>query len=92
VDLVARRLRAGGEGLGFYGGEETRMIDVSSKVRVYEINGADVTGHPHPTVTVHSHWNSNDRVVLELPDGMKATFMANDLEAAIKNARNSVRF
>lgn len=42
-------------------------------------------------VRIHSHWNEPQKVILEFVGGEKRTVLAKDLEAAIKNAQNTVR-
>lgn len=66
------------------------MIKVESELKVYEIEGLDVTIDGR-TLKVLSHWNSHDRVVLEI-EGKKHTVVARDLLAAISNATNTARF
>ena len=41
-----------------------------------------------PNVRVHSHWNVNDRVVIEV-NGEKVTVIAKDIIAAIQNCTNT---
>ncbi len=41
-----------------------------------------------PTVGIHSHWNRNDLVIIEI-NGKQLTVVAKDLEAAVRNATNS---
>jgi hypothetical protein len=69
------------------------MIDVSSIVDVREIDGKEVNMHKEssPRITVCSHWNRDELVVLIV--GEKSyTVNGDDLAAAIKNAQNSHRF
>ena len=64
------------------------MIDVSSKLTIYEINGEETKGLNLPTITVSSHWNVRDWVVIEV-EGKKFTVVANDLKDAVDNATNT---
>jgi hypothetical protein len=66
------------------------MIEVQNKVPVYEVDGKDVA-ISGPKIHVLSHWNSGDRVVLQIGE-RTWTVIAADLEAAIKNATNTRRF
>lgn len=63
-------------------------IDVESKVKIYEVDGHDVTTLEHPLILVQSHWSRNSMVVLSIGD-KKWTVLARDLEAAIRNGCNS---
>lgn len=67
------------------------MIDVENKIRIYEINDEEVDWNENHKLTIRSHWNRNEMVVLEL-DGKKIGVVARDLEAAIQNAKNVNRF
>ena len=67
------------------------MIQVVSEVEPYELNGDtlfDVKSRK-PSLTVKSHWNRKEFVVLKFGDDQSFTVNANDLEAAIRNATNS---
>lgn len=68
------------------------MIKVHNELDIYEFNGNKTSGDERKGIKIHSHWNYNDRVVLEMPDGNKYTLIAADLKAAIVNACNSSRF
>jgi hypothetical protein len=63
------------------------MIKVKNEVKSYDDN---LDAHPEPLV-VENHWNSDSMVVLYI-GYQKVTVSARDLEAAIKNATNTVRF
>lgn len=67
------------------------MIKVMSRVKIYEIDGSE-NNEESKEIKIHSHWNRNEMVDIELPGFKKLTVSANDLEAAIKNARNSSRY
>lgn len=61
------------------------MIKVSNEVTIYEIDGTETKGIPMPTMNVHSHWNRDSLVVLEVA-GQRVTVSAADLRMAIENA------
>lgn len=65
-------------------------MKVQSEVRVYERDGAEVPVGSHAVITISSHWNRSDLVVLQV-DGSAATITvtARELEAAIRNAMNT---
>jgi hypothetical protein len=70
------------------------MIKVQSVVECYEVDGQEVKGvisnTKHPSITIRSHWNRSDFVVLEVGD--KAfTILLKDLIAAAENAANSAK-
>jgi len=68
------------------------MIKVSSKVKIYEVNGSEPVPPELDTMTITSHWNRDALVVLELPNSRNTwTVSRRDLEAAIQNATNSNR-
>ena len=60
-------------------------IKVESKVTIYEKNGEETSGLVQPTLSVVSHWNLRDMVVIEV-DERKYTVVASDLQDAIMNA------
>lgn len=63
-------------------------VKVRSDIQVYEIDGTEVTvGLPDQIMTVESHWNRNEMVILSFGE-RKVTISASDLEKAIKNATN----
>jgi hypothetical protein len=66
------------------------MIKVSSEVTIYETNGKE-NSVPMPVLSVASHWNRDSLVILEIA-GQKVTVSAKDLQAAITNATNTVRY
>jgi hypothetical protein len=66
------------------------MINVESKVKVYEKDGKDTAIGDDTALVVRSHWNRDEYVVLDFGD-KKWTMLAKDLEAAIRNATNSAR-
>lgn len=67
------------------------MINVTSEVRVYELDGKDTHPIDYPRLFVRSHWNRDALVVLEI-NGAKYTIAAGDLIAATNNATNNRRF
>lgn len=66
------------------------MIKVENTVQIYEKDGKE-TKHGEHHLIVKSHWNYNDRVVLEFGE-QNITVTEKDLLAAIKNATNIARF
>lgn len=60
-------------------------VKTDCQVGVYEIAGKDVSPD-RPFITVRSHWNDRDRVILVGPDGTSVTVVASDLAAAIGKA------
>ena len=65
-------------------------IEVTNKIKIYEIEGEDAD-FPNATIKVLSHWNNDDRVILEI-DRKKYTVLAKDLKLAVDNAINIGRF
>jgi hypothetical protein len=64
------------------------VIAVTNLVRVYEIDGKELTGPKNDIrLSVHSHWNERQFIVIEI-EGKRYTVVAYDLETAIKNASN----
>jgi len=66
------------------------VIKVSSKVKVYEVNGIDVAVSD-TEIEVVSHGIRPELVTLVV-EGKRLTVAARDLDAAITNARNSARY
>ena len=67
------------------------MIKVVNKVRVYEVNDKEIDNiKDEKTLEVSSHWSIDRFVVLKIND-VKITVSAHDLEAAIKNATNTIK-
>lgn len=67
-------------------------MKVTNEIEVYEVDGKDETpAVDRIKIHVESHWNMNDRVVLNMGD-IKYTVMADDLEKAIRNATNHRRY
>lgn len=60
-------------------------IEVINKVEIYEINDEIVNSEKY--VTIKSHWNDNEEVVIDI-NNKKYTFLARDLINAINNATN----
>ena len=67
------------------------MIDVNSKVRVYEVNGKEVEIGKTKSISVSSHWNYSNWVVLKVGN-RRLTVVARDLIEAIKNATNTAKY
>lgn len=83
---------ATGERVIFLLGGSKMTIKVHSSIPIYERSG-DVTEAPHKDcLTVQSHWNRNEFVILHLAEEMTITVNASDLCAAIQNAQNSNKF
>ncbi len=68
------------------------MIEVTSVIKVYELNGKETAPGATANLTVMSHWNRREFVVLVLPDGSKLSITAKDMKAALENATNSARW
>lgn len=70
----------------------SNRIKVRNEVRVYELDGADVTripiGEPRPEVVVESHRTYRDQIIITV-EGKAVTVVAGDLLAAIRNATNA---
>lgn len=65
-------------------------IKVISEVKIYELDGNDVS-HSYTesaSLEVYSHWNRKDMVVLHVK-GHKFTVLVDDLKRAIENAGNT---
>lgn len=43
-------------------------------------------------ITIRNHWNWNDRIELEIPGSIKATFNAQDLITAVQNCTHVNRY
>lgn len=65
------------------------MIKVKNEVYASELNGRRADSR---SLTIESHWNNPDLVVISFQDDHKLTFSARDLQAAIKNATNMNRY
>jgi hypothetical protein len=64
-------------------------MKVESKVTIYEVAGSEpALGADRQEVTVKSHWNRDEFVVLEVPGALAITVAAADLKRAIDNAGN----
>lgn len=64
-------------------------MKVTNEITVRELNGSE--NKEAKPITVKSHWNRCEFVVLEM-HGVEVTVSARELEAAIKNATNTARF
>lgn len=67
------------------------MIKVINELDVVELNGIEVPPGSEGKITVLSHWLRDQLVVLEI-EGKRYTLKARDLQAAITNATNTVKF
>jgi len=63
-------------------------MEIVTKIKVYETDKKEEKGLDEPILQVKSHWNYNDRVLLELSQGFSITVLKDDLERAIQNAVN----
>lgn len=61
-------------------------MKVSCEVNIYEENGKDACLEDQK-LSVRSHWNCSDRVVLEYK-GINITVLAEELKKAIANSSN----
>jgi hypothetical protein len=66
------------------------VIAVTNKLKVYEIDGVEVSPSGTVEISVVSHWN-RDSLVQIVIDGRRLTVVAADLCAAIANATNTAR-
>ena len=64
-------------------------MKVTNELKIYEINGTDlgIKAAPFAVITVESHWNRDELVVIRCGD-TSYTVSANQLQAALKNATN----
>jgi hypothetical protein len=67
------------------------VIEVINKVQIYEKGGEDVPPGKDAYLTIKSHWNLSERVILRFGK-TELTVLAKDLIAAVKNAQNTERF
>jgi hypothetical protein len=72
--------------------KEAVVIEVINELTIYEIDGKAVAIRDTPTLTVKSHWNDPEWIILCTPDGRRFTLNAKDMRAAIENAANTRRF
>ena len=65
------------------------MLKIETRIDPVEIMGTAISGLPNEAdqVIVSAHWNINRFVVIDF-HGRNVTVLADDLERAIKNARN----
>jgi hypothetical protein len=66
------------------------MIKVSQQIRVYEENDKEIPLGQQRHISVESHWNWNERVILEIGKE-RITVIGRDLKVAIDNAMNTNR-
>ena len=62
-------------------------MEVLSKIQIYEIDGKDVDLKKQETLSIESHWNYHDFVVIGY-NGKLVTVNAEELIKAITNAGN----
>lgn len=62
------------------------MMDIESKITVYEVNGEKTATVGGPKLSVSSHWNDDGWVTLAMPDGQRVAVNARDLGKAVANA------
>jgi endonuclease V-like protein UPF0215 family len=63
-------------------------VEVVNRIYVYEIDDNESeAGKSHPKVTISSHWNRQELVVIEIA-GHTYTVNATDITKAIENATN----
>ncbi len=60
-------------------------VEVTQKIVVYEIDDVEVN---EKTISINSHWNNDNRVVLRV-GRHTFTVIGEDLKAAIDNAMNT---
>ena len=66
-------------------------MKTTSEIEIYETNGEESPIANYPLMTVESHWNRNEMIVLKI--GKKSvTVLADELKKAIDNATNIRRF
>ena len=63
------------------------MIEVVSKIKIYEVDGKDADTKKPESLTIQSHWNYHDFVVIKYGD-KSITVDKKDLIKAIDNAGN----
>ena len=65
------------------------MLKIETRIDPVEINGQEVTGLPNEMdqMIVRAHWIKNRWVIIDF-HGQSVTVVADDLERAIRNARN----
>lgn len=62
-------------------------MTVTNEIQIYETDGKDTPVGVKPMLKIHSHWNRQNFVVIEI-DGKRITVIASQLEKAIQNATN----
>ena len=67
------------------------MLKVETTVDVCERNDSEVRVGDNVSIRVLSHWNRSELVVLEVY-GNRYTVNARELQAAVDNAVNTVRY
>jgi len=67
------------------------MIKVKQTVEIYEENGEEIPLGISKHMTVESHWNRDEWVILVI-GRRRITVLVADLQAALVNATNTNRF
>jgi len=62
-------------------------MKVENTMYIYESNGKENKELDRPELKIHSHWNRNEMVTIEVDD-KKHTVVAAELQKAITNATN----
>lgn len=63
------------------------MIEVVSKIQIYEIDGEETNIRKQESLTIQSHWNYHDLIVIRYGD-KSLTVNKEDLMKAVVNAGN----
>lgn len=64
------------------------MIDVSSKIKICEIAGEEVTVGAEGTLVIEPHWSRRELVNIRFPGDATIAININDLKVAVENAQN----
>jgi hypothetical protein len=66
------------------------MIEVTNKVKIYEVNVEKVSSTDNKTITICSHWADSSLVVIIFPESPNSyALKRSDLETAMQNATNT---
>lgn len=63
-------------------------MKIKCELNCYEVNGEKTKVVDSFKLKIHSHWNWNDRVVVETPEGQTYTVLFVELSKAIENCIN----
>jgi len=63
-------------------------VKVQQTIGVYEVSGEDVLANEDIEIGIDSHWNSHERIVLNVR-GVEYTVLGHSLITAIQNAMNT---